>query len=417
MNRSIKLRAVSGTVAVPASKSMMQRVCAAALLHKGSTRVYHYGHSEDDEAALRIIQQLGAVISKGQDHLTIQSSGTVTATGMIDCGESGLSARLFIPVAALGETVVQISGRGSLLRRPMTIFGDVLPELGVSLSDFNGFIPFCLQGPLQAADIQIDGSLSSQFISGLLFALSHAATKPLTIAVNGLSSKPYIDLTMDVMALFGKPISHENYTSFCIDPAEFAPQEHITVNIEGDWSSAAFWIAAAAMNGRIKLTGLKQNSRQADRSLLHIVQQCGAEVQWSGSALVIQHRNLTSFNYDATDSPDLFPVLAVLAGACRGESSIKGLGRLVHKESNRSEAIQLMLQRLGVSCRVADDTLFISGTETFRSCTIDSFHDHRMVMAAALASLQSEGEINILHTESVQKSYPAFFDDLQLLIR
>jgi 3-phosphoshikimate 1-carboxyvinyltransferase len=413
MLRSINIRSVSGTLQVPASKSMMQRVCAAALLHKGTTTVYNYGQAEDDLAALAIIRQLGAAVAIDGEQLTIRSKGMPVATDHIHCGESGLSARLFTPIAALLAQPVRVEGSGSLPRRPMQPLADILPPLGVALPAFTGHIPFTLQGPLQARNISVDGSLSSQFISGLLFAFTAAAKQAVTLSVQHLKSKPYIDLSLEVLRLFGKPISASAYEHLVIDPSRFTHEEQVTLRIEGDWSSAVFWLAAAAIGGDILLQGLRQDSTQADRRIMDVLDQCGARSSWTSEGLRVQSSGtLRPFTLDATHCPDLFPVVSVLAACCTGTSHISGLHRLTHKESNRTESICNLLEALGVSYSIAADTLSVTGTAVLKAATVDSCHDHRMVMASALAALRADGPIGIQHATAVQKSYPGFFIDL-----
>jgi 3-phosphoshikimate 1-carboxyvinyltransferase len=413
MPLSISFKKVAGHIELPASKSMMQRVCAAALLHSGRTTILNYGSSNDDKAALNIIQQLGAIVSYQGLKLTIESKGQILDTPFINCNESGLSARLFTPIAALSKKHLIINGTGSLLKRPLFLFEKILPDLGVQLFDFNGYLPFTIQGPLKAKNILVDGSLSSQFISGLLFAFTTCAKEKATISVTDLTSKPYIDLSLEVLAKFGKPIVNNDYKFFDIDPSIFEEKNDIEVSIESDWSSAAFWIAAATISGAVSLSGLQQDSQQADKKILDVVQIIGANICWDNDLLIIRSNHLNAFEFDANDSPDLFPVLAVLAACCNGESSIKGVHRLIHKESNRSESIAYLLAKIGVLFRIEDNTLYIIGQKKFRSATINSHNDHRIVMAAALASMHCDSTIKIEDYHAVDKSYPEFINDLR----
>lgn len=413
MNTNVELKQVSGQLRIPASKSMSQRVFAAALLHKGSCLVLHSGNSEDEQAALSIIRQLGAIVSTEHGHLKITGRGRpLPETGVIHCGESGLAARLFTPVAALCTESISIGGSGSLLTRPMDTLLQVLPQLGVQVSSNKGCLPLTVQGPLIPGDIVIDGSLSSQFISGLLFAYSCAAQQKTSIRVTNAVSSAYLDLSLEVLALFGKTLVKESAERFMIDPALFQVPDTVTVAVEGDWSSAAFWVAAAAINGNITLSGLNKNSSQPDKAISRIVAQCGADVCWKDDQLQVSSRSLTAFHYDATDSPDLFPVLAVLAACCEGESSICGLHRLQHKESNREASTTQLLSALGIPYRKQDNTLYITGIPVFQAAVIDSFNDHRIVMAATLSAIRCSQPVRILQADAVRKSYPGFFEDI-----
>lgn len=403
---------ITGTIAIPPSKSMMQRVCACALLHQGKTFVHNTGSADDDKAALQIIQDLGATISYAENNcLEIDSTGLGHQPDSIDCGESGLSARLFLPIAALLDRPITVTGSGSLLYRPMAVHRETLPQLGVTIHSHGDHLPITLQGPLQPKDITVDGSLSSQFLSGLLITYTYAATEPCTITVSNLTSKPYIDMTLQVLQYFGKEVTHEGYERFHITPTE--AEENIYINIESDWSSATAFCVAGGIAGSVTLSGLNQQSLQADRAILDIVKTCGAKVSDGAEGLTISKaEQLTAFTYDATDSPDLFPLLSVLAACCVGESKITGIHRLEHKESNRLRSISELLTKLGVAHHTNEDSLLIEGKEELTTATINSQNDHRIAMAAAIAALKTKEGIHITHANAVNKSYPDFFAHL-----
>ena len=390
---------------------MTQRVCAAALLHRGQTIIKNIGSSHDEKAAIKIIQQLGAAIQLEGNEMTILSDGIVRGNTSINCGESGLSARLFTPIAALSNQPITIEGEGSLLQRPMRFFEEVLTQLNVSVTAEDTYLPFTVSGPLQAKNIVVNGNLSSQFISGLLLALSASATENIILEVDNLVSKPYIDLTLEVLSLFGKTIHHHDYRYFHIHPSTFSFPQNIEVTIESDWSSAAFWIAAATIQGSVALLGLNKKSNQADIIILDIIGKIGAKTLWENDVLKISSGDLNPFDANLTDAPDLFPVLAVLAACCHGQSKLTGLHRLIHKESNRAESISHLLAQLAVPFAVEQDTLIIQGVKSFNTIEYDCPNDHRMAMAAALAPLHSEGAIEIVNAECVHKSYPDFWKD------
>lgn len=415
MKVSLEFERIAGRILVPPSKSVSQRLCVAALLHNGETIISNYGKSDDELAALNIIQNLGAHVSFFEDNLVIKSDGFIQSSGAIDCGESGLAARLFTPIAALTAAHQIVDGGGSLRNRPMHFFKDVLEELNVKLPGFTGHIPFSMQGPLQPKSITVDGSLSSQFISGLLFAFANSTKHTVQINVRHLVSKPYIDLTLEVLELFGYNIINDEYQRFTIRPELFTHQQTVAVTVESDWSSAAFWIAAATINGSVTLSGLNENSKQADKVLLEIIKEIGAVVRWENGDLIIQSAQLNAFDADLTDSPDLFPVLAVLAALCEGESKLRGLHRLLHKESNRAESIAGLLSQLEVVFEIDEDEIVITGRKSFRPIIYKCPNDHRMAMAAALAAMNSKGTIEIENAECVNKSYRDFWLDLEML--
>lgn len=407
---------LSGAVRVPPSKSWMQRVCAAALLHHGETIIRNYGQSADDKAAVEIIIALGAEVKVIGDTLHIRSSGIVSPQHpTISCGESGLSARLFIPMVSLSEKAITITGGGSLLSRPMDGVLDLLPQLGVQVSSEYGRLPVQLKGPLLPKNVEVDGSMSSQFLSGLLFALSTSATEPITIQVRNLVSKPYVDMTIDVLHSFGHDVSHEQYERFTITPAKKLVGA-IDITIPADWSSGAYWLVGTAIAGEdVRLKGLQTGTHQADELVLEVLRRAGATVNEEDDCLQMTSTNLNAFEADLTDAPDLFPILAVLAACCKEKSTLIGLERLAHKESNREKSVQDMLTVLGVFYKTENNRLIIEGRNSLKSGTIQGYNDHRIVMAATIAALKADNGLTITDAEAVAKSYPDFFQDAATL--
>jgi 3-phosphoshikimate 1-carboxyvinyltransferase len=403
---------VCGQVHAPASKSHCQRAFAAALLHHGTTIITNAGMSADELAALEIIAQLGATVNQQPGHIEVTGNGINSEHGFISCGESGLAARLFTPIAALSLHPVHIQGTGSLLNRPMETFNTVLPALGVTLPHFNGYVPFTVAGPLVAKSIKVDGSYSSQFLSGLLFALCYRAQEAIIVAVDNLKSTPYIDLTLEVLRHFGKHIINDNYKTFYINLSKFTYQYNMTIDVEGDWSNAAYWLVAGAINGNVQVRGLSLQSVQADKAILRLLTDINAQITISENEIAVQTSDLEPFEFDATHCPDLFPILAILAGCCDGDSYITGVHRLHHKESNRAESIAEMLLQFEVPFSIEDDVLCITGVNGLERATIDTYNDHRIVMAASIGALRANGPVVITGAEAVNKSYPHFFEQL-----
>jgi len=387
---------------------MTQRAYAAALLFASRTRVHNAGTSADELAALNIIKSMGAKV----DGNCITAPQNREMWSSIDAGESGLSARLFAPIAGLAGRPVTLTGHGSLLNRRMEGLAEVLPGLGISIENFNGYLPATICGPIKAVDTELYTSGSSQLVSGILYALCASATQPVTLTVKGLKSKPYIDMTLDVLAHFGRPVLNEGYTKFTIDPAKFEYRDEREITIEGDWSAASCLLVAGAIAGRVHIPNLRPDSRQADSILPAILEDAGAIVTTDGQGITVSKGELREFETDVTDAPDLFPALAALAAFCRGGSSIKGLHRLFDKESNRVESITEMLWRYGIPFSAEDDVLYIEGRERARYTYIDGYHDHRIVMAAAVCALRARGNVTITHAQAVNKSYPQFFEHL-----
>ncbi|HEX8461003.1 MAG TPA: 3-phosphoshikimate 1-carboxyvinyltransferase [Segetibacter sp.] len=415
---TIQPSAIKGTVVAPASKSSMQRACAASLITKGSSHIINPGKSNDDVAALDVIQKLGAkVITNADGSITINSEGVQPAETEINCGESGLGIRMFTPIASLSNREITINGTGSLLSRPMHFFDEIFPKLGIQIQSGEGKLPLHIHGPLKPADIEVDGSLSSQFLTGLLMAYSASVKQPATITVNNLKSKPYIDLTLQVMKDFGLNVpTHDNYKTFHFSPATINTQPS-TVNytVEGDWSGGAFLLVAGAIAGKINVTGLDVFSTQADKAILQALMDCKCSISIQEKTIEIGPARLQPFHFNATDCPDLFPPLVALAACCNGTTTIEGVSRLEHKESNRALTLQDEFAKLGVEITLQDDLMLVKGGGIINGATVHSRHDHRIAMACAVAGLKANGDVIIEQAEAINKSYPDFYNHLQQL--
>jgi 3-phosphoshikimate 1-carboxyvinyltransferase len=413
---------LSGVILAPASKSSMQRACAAALLRVGETIIQHPGHSNDDKAALGVIRDLGATVSELADGaVLVQSRGVVPATARVNCGESGLGLRMFAPIIALSDRMIRVNGEGSLLKRPMDFFDEIFPLLGIRVVSNGGKLPLEIQGPLRPANIEIDGSLSSQFLTGLLFAFASAGANGAEIRVRDLKSKPYINLTLSVMKQFGWDVEHDNYEVFRFPASRRAGQREYTV--EGDWSGGAFLLVAGAVAGPITVRGLDEWSTQADKAILQALCDCGANVEIRETEMVIgpaggmagDGARLKAFSFDATDCPDLFPPLVALAANCKGVTTIKGVSRLAHKESDRGLTLQEEFGKMGVGIDLDGDHMRVQGGGVVRGASVHSRHDHRIAMACAVAALKAAGPVTIADAEAIDKSYPDFYQDIQAI--
>lgn len=406
---------LSGTIHAAASKSSMQRACAAALLTVGETTLINPGKSNDDLAAIDVIQKLGAVIINNADgSLLIRSKGINPVNPQINCGESGLGIRMFTPIAALSNKPVQLNGTGSLLSRPMDFFDEILPKLQVSIQSNNGKLPLQINGPLQPADIEVDGSLSSQFLTGLLMAYGAAGADGVSITVKDLKSKPYIDLTLQVMKHFGWEVENRNYQAFVFNkPAENKSNQ--TYTVEGDWSGAAFLLVAGAIAGPVTVKGLDVFSTQADKAVLQALIDCGCQISVLEKQIDIGPLPLKAFHFNADDCPDLFPPLVALAAYCEGTTVIEGVKRLTHKESNRAITLQQEFAKLGIEILLQDNLMLIKGGTGVKGAITHSHHDHRIAMACAVAGLKAEAPVVIEEAEAINKSYPDFYGHLQQL--
>ena len=415
---------ISGTITAAASKSAMQRACALAYLHNGETIINNPGTSNDDLAAVQIIQSLGATVINSIPGKIIVNSSPGPKTGIIrqiNCGESGLSIRMFAPIAALQSNEIILTGEGSLLNRPMNFFDAIFPQLGITLISGNGKLPLKIKGPLVPKNITIDGSLSSQFLTGLLMAFAKSATAPVTITVTDLKSKPYIDLTLQMMKHFGYEVENKGYQEFGIKPQ--TPSDRVirvgpnpqTYTVESDWSGAAFLLVAGAIAGSITVKGLDVFSTQADRVIVQALMMAEASISVTQEEIVVQSKKLKPFHFNATDCPDLFPPLVALAAFCEGTSVIEGTTRLLHKESNRAITLQEEFMKMGVGIKLQDDLMLVTGGNTIKAATLHSHHDHRIAMACAVAALKADGTCVIEEAEAINKSYPVFYEHLKML--
>jgi 3-phosphoshikimate 1-carboxyvinyltransferase len=422
---------LSGNIQAAASKSSMQRACAAALLSKDTTIIHNPGHSNDDKAALDIIQRLGAKVEIENEVLKVTSQGISPIETEVNCGESGLSIRMFTPLVALSDKEITINGSGSLMTRPMDFFDEILPQLGVKVKSNNGKLPLVIQGPLQPANIEVDGSLSSQFLTGLLMAYAASSSNSfskgegglassVSIRVKNLKSKPYIDLTLDVMRKFGlKVLENRNYEEFIFhnDSSRIPPSGGggASYTVEGDWSGGAFLLVAGAIAGSITVRGLDLTSTQADKAIVDALMAANANIAIEAKGIKIHPAEMNAFEFDATDCPDLFPPLVALAAYCNGETGIKGVNRLTHKESNRALTLQEEFGKMGVKIELANDTMIIYGGSGVKGAHVHSRHDHRIAMALAVVALQAQEKTTIEEAQAVNKSYPDFYEDLKKL--
>lgn len=400
---------VAGMTVANPSKSAMQRAVAAALLCDGHTTITNPGFSKDCLAALDVAEKLGAEVSRNTDRVDIRSQGVHPRSSEIHCGESGLGIRMFTPIAALSDQPLLIEGHGSLLTRPMGFFGQVLPQLGVKCQTHKGHLPLQIQGPLSPRDIQIDGSLSSQFLTGLLMAYG-AAAEHATIRVHNLKSKPYIELTLQLMQHFGVRVEHEQFEYFRFRGRQ--KYRACEYNVEGDWSGAAFLLVAAAVSGQVEVENLNGRSAQSDKAILQALELAGASVMPGMFTVRVEQGRLNGFELDATDCPDLFPPLVALAACCEGESRFSGVSRLAHKESDRGLVLQEEFGKLGIAIELEGDLMRVHGGP-IHAATVHSHNDHRIAMACAVAALRADGPVEILAAEAVEKSYPEFWDHLR----
>ena len=408
MDKTISLGSVKGIITPPSSKSYAQRAIALALMAKGRTTLRNIEFCKDTRSALSCIEALGAKVTFVDDSTIVIDGGLNPISDTLFVGESGLATRLFTPIASLNTTPICIKGEGTLLYRPMEMMIEPLRQLGVTIRDGGGFLPIEVQGPIHGGEVEVDGSVSSQFITGLLLALP-LAQEDTVLHVSSPVSTPYIDMTIDTAARFGVDIMHntDDYTEFFIKGNQaYTPAD---IAIEGDWSGASTILVAGAIAGEVTV-------RNISTAICRALERAGAGIIIEHDSITVSKRDLQAFEFDATNCPDLFPALAALAAAAEGVSIIRGTERLRHKESDRAETIRHEYEKLGIKVDISEkDIMKIEGGKIMPATTF-SHNDHRIAMSLAVSALRCDGEVTIENAECVEKSYPTFFEDLNSII-
>ena len=442
----------SDSLSMPVSKSFAQRAIIAAALADGTSHLKGYTPCGDNEAALQVARNLGAEVSVEDNVVTIKGiSAGLGSCGLshLHVGESGLLTRMMIPIMAqLCPDPVTFTGEKTLLGRPLTGAKDIMdafeaeicPEAG-NESDGAVSVPLKVQGPLKAGRAEISGKHGSQLISGLLMALPFAV-KNSSLIVHEPKSIPYMFITLEVLKKFGIKIGNDMLggPDFLASDGDWSLCTEMVfkvkggqrykaadIDLEGDWSAAANFIVAGAIFGKVEIQGLDTTSLQADLSVMDILMDAGASLsQLDGDRgnITVQRAPLKAFSVDASNCPDLFPIISVLAAFCQGTSRLAGVGRLANKESDRAKAILEMLTRMGVKASVDGDEMIIEGHSLaqrllqgtlLKGGSYTSHHDHRMVMALKVAALGADSPIMIDDEECVSKSFPQFHGTYRLM--
>lgn len=407
MDKSVSNNIHPEHLRAPASKSHAQRLILAAALSNEETRILNPGTSNDVRAMCNMVESLGATVELQQDEIIVRPHQQ-HESNMLSAGESGLGFRLMAMIccAVKGEFVIQ--GEGSLAKRRMDELENILPQMNVNYELNEGYPPLKILSNAKGGSIEINGEDSSQYLSGLLMSLPLLEEDSI-LNVHNLQSKPYIDLTLSVLKTFGIEVINENYQRFVIRGNQQYISPH-SIYVEGDWSGAANWIVLGSIQGELKLSGLKPDSPQGDKAILSAITSFGASYEWLDDNLIVsKSESPKAFRFDATDCPDLFPPLVVLAAAAEGESEITGTNRLTNKESDRATVLTSEFKKLGLEIEVIENVMHIKGTGTLKSASIDSFNDHRIAMAGAIAASLTEHGIIVKDAEAVTKSYPEFW--------
>ena len=413
MNYQVLPTILKGKIAIPASKSDAQRAIIAASLAIGSSKVTNCGMSEDVKHVLKVIEQLGAKTVRVDANSYSISGGKLDNSNELNVGESGLAIRLLTPIVSTQKHKISLSGKGSLLKRSLHFFDENLPKMNVEIKSTNGFLPIEVHGPLKGGTYAVDGSQSSQYISGLLMALP-LLNEPTELCVDNLASKPYVQMTLNTLEKFGIQIQHDKFERFLIA----GKQQYIpcVYNVEGDWSAASYWLAAAALGAEIIISGLSMASLQADKKMLDALISAGCNLHFSADGISVKGKEKKAFQFDATHCPDLFPALVSFAAFCPGVSVISGVKRLKNKESDRGFALKTEFEKLGVLIELLDDEMRIHGVNSIIGNDVYSHNDHRIAMCLAIVGLFSMNGVMIENAEAVVKSHPDFWKDLESVI-
>ena len=407
---------ISGTITAPASKSYAQRAIAIASLCNNTSILKNITLCNDISVALDIIKQMGAEVAV-LDNGDYSIKGGINPKNnlSLNVGEAGLSTRLFSPLVSLFNCKTHINGEGSILNRHLGNIEDPIRQLGAKIKTQNGYLPIDIQGAMTGGTANIDGSVGSQLLTGLLIALPKAKNDTL-LKVSNLKSIPYIDITLEVIKKFGGKIINEDYKTFFIDGGQnYKAKEY---NIEGDWSGASCLLVAGALCGHskkgLKITNLDIQSPQADKAIIEALKYSGVEISLEKNCITTFKSNIKSFNFDATHCPDLFPALVALASVAKGESIITGTNRLTHKESNRAIVLKEAYSKMGIEIDISEENIMrIKGGRIKGGVTIDSYNDHRIAMSIATVALIADAPISITHPEAVNKSYSDFWNALK----
>lgn len=408
-------RSLAGEVRAPPSKAQTHRALFAGLLSEGTTVIRNPLHSEDTKASLNAVSSFGAKLRFDIECWKVDGDGMPhPPPGRIECGESGVTLRFTIPIASIVGEDVNLSGAAGLMQRPLQPLTEAMKQLGVTINTAKSGV-VVKAASVKGGSVTIPGNVSSQFISGLLFAAPLMEAGLEIMVTSSLESRGYVALTIQTMKQHGINVrTNREMSLFQVAPHQrYLPADH---KIPGDYSSAAFLMSAAAVTGsRITITGLSENEPDPDSAFLEILTQMGVQSSFSPEGLHVEGRTLKGSKVNISNCPDLGPATAVLGTCADGKTEITGAERLRYKESDRLATIASELGNLGAEVEVTRDGLVVSGPSRLHGGTVESHGDHRIAMALAVAALNAADPVTIRNAQSVSKSYPSFFDDIRSL--
>ncbi len=413
MKINVSAKQLEGTVTAVSSKSDAHRAIICSALCDTATEIVVEECSDDINATVECLCAMGARATRTEHGLIFEQSCAVNSDAVLNCRESGSTLRFLLPVAAALGGRKTFYGSGRLPSRPLLPL--MLALEGHNVAFDNKKLPFVSIGKLSGGDFSVAGNISSQFISGLLFAVPLTELGGTVNVTDGLQSAGYVDMTLKTLSCFGVKWEKENDRYILSSASHYTSPK--LYKVEGDWSGAAFFLVAGAINGDITVSGLEPQSAQADKVIIDILREFGAKIGIMGNNVRVSTKDARPINVDVSNCPDLFPCLAVLACRAEGKSRLYNASRLRLKESDRVTATANMLRALGVRVNETDDALEIFGTGSISGGTVDGARDHRIVMSASIASLmcsgRGNGSILVTDAEAISKSYPTFFQALQ----
>lgn len=401
---------LGGIVRAIASKSDAHRLLILAALSRGETRLVMEQRSEDIDATISCLRALGAEIALLPDGVFVRGIEQVRENPLLDCGESGSTFRFMLPVACALCEHARFTGSGRLPERPIGELMRVMQAHGVAFSAER--LPFATAGKLTGGDFALPGNVSSQYLTGLLLALPMLKSDSTISLTTRLESAAYVDTTLHALKRFGVQVRVQDGV-YAVSGGQTI-QSPGTLPVDGDWSNAAFFLAAGALGNPVTMTGLNPDSPQGDKAILDALRQFGTHVEKKQDSVTVSPLQLTGCTIDVGETPDLLPILAVLGACAAGETRLVNAARLRLKESDRLASVSAMLRALGGTVTEFPDALVITGG-ALAGGTVDSCRDHRIAMSAAIASIRCKQEVNILGADAVKKSYPAFYQDFNLL--
>ncbi|MGL1893952.1 MAG: 3-phosphoshikimate 1-carboxyvinyltransferase [Spirochaetaceae bacterium] len=401
----------------PSAKAHTLRAIILASLASGTSKITNPLLGQDQLNLIQCFKNLGVKIEVNDDHLIIEGTNGnfKPVNNVLNCGESGVAMNVLTPICSIVPGEIIITGDPGLLIRPIKEVVSGIEQLGAEVEylDKEGFPPVKVKsGVLTGTKVNISGSKTSQYFSGISMVAPFAQNDVTLICTDSMSEKPYFDITEYMMDKFSVQLSNNNYKEINIQTAKYKSAD---VTIEGDFSSASFFMLGAAINKlEMRIKSLNRDSKQGDKEMINYLQAMGCDISWDSDDLIIKGKDLTAITVDMTDTPDLVPPLAIACAFATGTSKLTGVGRLIYKECNRLEAVVSGLKRMGLDSHYDDDNLYIEGNkEILKGAKIDSFNDHRIAMSFAIAGLAVEKQ-EIDGSKCVAKSFPNFWEEIEL---